>query len=120
MARTGVDVTIKAPELPACQEAGETRELTTDEYIQAHEIMIKSPTDRVGVLGSLGATGLGALAGGGMAAVLGVTTATTTVAATVLGSSTLGSLLGASALVPVVAATPVGWPFHVTLRSFAE
>jgi hypothetical protein len=81
---TVVDTTVIESEPPAQQNDFKMPELTTDDYIQALEKMKQSPNDRIGILGSLGATGLGAAAGGGIVAVLGTTTATTTVAATIL------------------------------------
>ncbi|MBI5251287.1 MAG: ankyrin repeat domain-containing protein [Desulfomonile tiedjei] len=98
---TVVDVTVRQPEPPVQQDDFKMPELTTDEYIQALEKMKQSPKDRIGILGSLGATGLGAAAGaaasGSIAAALGITT--------LLGSSTLGSIVGGV----LVTTTPVGW-----------
>jgi hypothetical protein len=76
-------------------------DLKISDYIKALDIMKKSPDDRVGVLGQLGVTGLGITAGvaasGSIACAFGATT--------LLGSSTLGSLLGGV----FVTTTPVGW-----------
>jgi hypothetical protein len=98
---TVVDVTVKYPEPKVQQDGFKMPELTTDEYIQALEKMKQSPNDRIGILGSLGATGLGAAAGaaasGSIAAAIGATT--------LLGSSTLGGILGGV----LVTTTPVGW-----------
>jgi len=72
-----------------------------DEYLEALQRMKKSPRDRVGVFGELGVTGVGvaggAAASGTIAGAFGATT--------ILGSTTLGSLLGGV----FVATTPVGW-----------
>ncbi len=75
--------------------------LSTKEYIKALEKMKKSPKDRIGTLGEMGALFIGA--GGGVAAA--GTIAGYAGATTLLGSSTLGSLLGGI----FVTATPVGW-----------
>ena len=76
-------------------------ELSNEQYIKALEKMKISPRDRVGILGELGVTAIGAGAGvaasGAMAGALGVST--------LLGSSTLGSLLGGI----FITTTPVGW-----------
>ena len=94
---TVVDVTITGTSLPVDQadftmpelstedHTSKKPQLTTDEYIQALAIMIKSPDDRIGTLGALGATGLGAVAGWGAVATLGATTITGAVTAPVLG-----------------------------------
>jgi len=98
---TVVDVTVRDPEPPAPQDGFKIPELTTEEYIQALETMKQSPKDRVGMVAVLGGTGLGVIAGtaasGSIAAALGVTT--------LLGSSTLGTVLGGV----LVTTTPVGW-----------
>ncbi|MFP3978708.1 hypothetical protein [Marinobacter sp. KMM 10035] len=75
--------------------------LTAEEYIRALEKMKKSPRDRIGVLGELGASGLGGVAGAGLAAAA----ASTAGAATIFGSSTLGTILGGV----FVTTTPIGW-----------
>ena len=97
---TAVDVTVRESQL-SDQDGFKMPELTTDDYIQALEKMKQSPKDRIGILGSLGATGLGATAGaaasGSIAAIFGATT--------LLGSSTLGTALGAA----LITTTPVGW-----------
>lgn len=77
------------------------KKLTQEEYIQALEKMKNSPNDRIGLLGEMGVTGVGALAGIG----LGTAAAGAVGASTILGSSTLGSLLGGV----FVATTPIGW-----------
>ena len=74
---------------------------TLDDYLEALERMKRSPRDRVGVLGELGVTGIGVA--GGLAA--SGTIAGAFGATTILGSTTLGSLLGGV----FVATTPVGW-----------
>lgn len=75
--------------------------LSNDQYIQALEKMKNSPRDRVGILGELGVTVIGA--GAGVAASGAIATAVG--ASTLLGSSTMGSLLGGI----FVTTTPVGW-----------
>jgi alanine dehydrogenase len=75
--------------------------LSNEQYIQALEKMKNSPRDRVGILGELSATAIGA--GAGVAAA--GTIATAAGASTLLGSSTLGSLLGGV----LITTTPVGW-----------
>ncbi|WP_273135250.1 hypothetical protein [Marinobacter vinifirmus] len=75
--------------------------LTEKQYIGALEKMKKSPRDRVGALGELGVTGLGAAAG----AALSGAAAGAAGAATLAGSSTLGSILGGV----FITTTPVGW-----------
>ena len=75
--------------------------LSTEEYIAALERMKSSPKDRVGIVGSLATSVLGIVAGIGVAGPV----ATAAGAATILGSSTLGGILGGV----FVAATPVGW-----------
>ena len=77
------------------------KQLTTEEYINALERMKKSSRDRIGILGEIGATGLGGVAGSGVAGVI----ASTAGAATFLGSSTLASVMGGV----FVTTTPVGW-----------
>jgi len=75
--------------------------LTKKQYVAALEKMKKSPRDRIGILGELGVTGLGAAAGaalsGAAAGVAGV--------ATLAGSSTLASILGGV----FITTTPIGW-----------
>lgn len=63
--------------------------------------MKKSSRDRIGILGEIGAAGLGGVAGSGVVGVV----ASTTGAATLLGSSTLASVMGGV----FVTTTPVGW-----------
>lgn len=75
--------------------------LTSEEYTRALDKMKKSPRDRVGVLGRLGAIVLGGSAGAGLAGA----TASAAGAATIFGSATLGSILGGV----FVTATPIGW-----------
>lgn len=98
---TVVDVTVRQSEPPAQQDEFKMPELTIDDYIQALETIKRSPGDRIGILGALGATGLaaagGAAASGSIAALFGATT--------LLSSSTLGTLLGGV----LVTTTPVGW-----------
>ena len=77
------------------------RHLSEKEYVSALEKMKRSPRDRIGVLGELGVTGLGAAAG---AAVSGAA-AGAAGAATLAGSTTLGSILGGV----FVTTTPIGW-----------
>jgi len=77
------------------------KELSSEEYINALERMKKSPRDRIGILGEIGAAGLGTVAGSGVAGVI----ASTAGAATLLGSSTLASVMGGV----FVTTTPVGW-----------
>jgi len=75
--------------------------LTEKQYVAALEKMKSSPRDRIGILGELGVTGLGAAAGaalsGAAAGVAGV--------ATLAGSSTLASILGGV----FITTTPIGW-----------
>jgi len=80
-------------------------ELGVDDYIKALERMKKSPRDRVGVLGEVGSTSLGAVAGLGAAG----TIASVAGVSTLFGSSALGSILGGV----LVASTPVGWVLGV-------
>jgi hypothetical protein len=99
---TVVDVTVTVTETsPADTEGFRIPELTTKDYEDARDKMKASPNDRVGTAGSVGATGLGVVAGvaaaGKIATVFGATT--------LLGSSTLGSVLGGV----LVTTTPVGW-----------
>lgn len=75
--------------------------LRTEEYIAALEKMRKSPRDRIGILGDLGVTVIGATAGGALAGTL----AGAAGATTLMGSSTAATLLGGI----FVTATPVGW-----------
>ena len=79
------------------------KKLSIEEYVRALEKMKRSPRDRLGILGELGATGIGVTAGvaisGTAASVAGV--------ATLAGSTTLASVLGGI----FVTATPVGWVF---------
>lgn len=77
------------------------KQLSVDEYINALERMKKSPRDRVGILGDLGTAGLGGLAGAGVAG----TVASVAGASTLLGSTTVASVLGGV----IVTTTPVGW-----------
>lgn len=79
----------------------QAKKSSVDEYIRALEKMKKSPRDRIGILGELGATGLGSVAGMGVAGA----TASAAGAATLFGSSTLASVLGGV----FVTTTPVGW-----------
>ena len=75
--------------------------LSVDEYIAALEKMKKSPKDRIGILGKLGATGIGAAGGfavsGPVAATFGATT--------LFGSTWLAAKFGWL----VVVTTPVSW-----------
>ena len=77
------------------------KKLSLEEYVRALEKMKRSPRDRLGILGELGATGIGVTAGiavsGAAAGVAG--------AATLAGSTTLASVLGGI----FVTATPIGW-----------
>lgn len=77
------------------------KKLSLEEYVGALEKMKRSPRDRLGILGELGATGIGVTAGvaisGAAAGVAG--------AATLAGSTTLASVLGGI----FVTTTPVGW-----------
>ncbi len=75
--------------------------LSEKEYLSALEKMKRSPRDRIGILGELSVTGLGAVAG---AAVSGAA-AGAAGAATLAGSTTLASILGGI----FVTTTPVGW-----------
>jgi len=75
--------------------------ISVEEYILALEKMKESPKDRAGVLGKLGTTSLGGVAGAAMAG----TTASAAGIATLFGSSTLASVLGGV----FVTTTPVGW-----------
>ena len=74
--------------------------LSAEEYINALETMKESTRDRIGILGGIGATSLGGIAGSGAAGVIASTAGT----ATLLGSSTLASIMGGV----FVVATPVG------------
>jgi hypothetical protein len=71
------------------------------DYIKALRKLETSSSDKVGILGQLGIIGTGAAAGslaaGSIATAAGVTT--------ILGSSTLGSILGGV----LIASTPIGW-----------
>lgn len=77
------------------------KEVTVEEYVRALDKMKKNHRDRVGILGELGATGLGLTAGialsGTIAGAVGVST--------LAGSTVLASVLGGV----LVTATPVGW-----------
>ena len=75
--------------------------LSAEEYINALEAMKESTRDRIGILGEIGATGLGGIAGSGAAGVIASTAGT----ATLLGSSTFASVMGGV----FVTTTPVGW-----------
>lgn len=77
------------------------KHLSEKEYMSALEKMKRSPRDRIGILGELGVTGLGAAAG---AAVSGAA-AGAAGAATLAGSTTLASILGGV----FVTTTPVRW-----------
>lgn len=77
------------------------KQLSEKEYMSALEKMKRSPRDRIGVLGELGVTGIGAFAG---AAISGAA-ASAAGAATLAGSTTLASILGGV----FVTTTPVGW-----------
>jgi hypothetical protein len=76
-------------------------ELSVDDYIEALEKVKNSPKDRVGILGDLSATSLGGIAGAGVAG----TAASIAGATTLLGSSTLGTILGGV----FITTTPIGW-----------
>ncbi len=80
---------------------------TLDEYLKALEKMKQSPSDRLGILGELGVTGLGLTTGfalsGTIAGAAGV--------ATFAGSTTLASVLGGL----FVTTTPVGWVIGAAL-----
>lgn len=77
------------------------KKISLEEYIKALEKMKRSPQDRLGILGELGATGIGVTAGvaisSSVAGVVG--------ASTLAGSTTLASILGGV----FVTTTPVGW-----------
>ncbi|WP_417517929.1 hypothetical protein [Marinobacter sp.] len=75
--------------------------LTEKQYVDALEKMKASPRDRIGILGELGATGMGAAAG----AALSGAAAGAAGAATFAGSSTLASIMGGV----FITTTPVGW-----------
>lgn len=76
-------------------------QLNIDGYINALEQMKNSSRDRIGILGDLGATSVGGMAGAGLAG----TTASAAGVTTLFGSSTLASILGGI----FVTTTPVGW-----------
>lgn len=89
------------------------KKLSKKELIKALEKAEANPTDAIGLIGEFGVVGL---AGGGSIAIASTvlaSTATTTVTAPVLGSTTLGSLLGAKVLTVSTIAAPVipviGW-----------
>jgi len=77
------------------------KKFSKSDYIAALEKIKNSPKDRIGLLGDLGVTSVGLVAGlaasGTIASTLGLTT--------IFGSSTLGGVLGGV----FVASTPVGW-----------
>ena len=77
------------------------KKLSLDEYIAALEKMKTSPRDRLGILGELAATGIGAV--GGIAA--SGTAAGIAGATTLAGSTKLAALFGSV----FVTTTPVGW-----------
>lgn len=77
------------------------KHLSEKEYMSALEKMKRSPRDRIGILGELGVTGLGAAAG----AAVSCAAAGVAGAATLAGSTTLASILGGV----FVTTTPVGW-----------
>ena len=77
------------------------KRLSLEEYVKALEKMKRSPRDRLGILGELGATGIGVSAG---VAISG-TAASVAGAATLAGSTTLASMLGGV----FITTTPVGW-----------
>ena len=79
------------------------KRLSLEEYVRALEKMKRSPRDRLGILGELGATGIGVTAG---VAISG-TAAGVAGAATLAGSTTLASMLGGI----FVTTTPVGLVF---------
>jgi hypothetical protein len=70
-------------------------------YTKALEKLEKNPKDRIGILGDIGIVGIGASGGAAAAS----TVASIFGATTLLGSKTLGSLLGGV----FVTTTPVGW-----------
>jgi hypothetical protein len=72
-----------------------------NDYRDALKKIRNSPKDRVGILGEVGIVTIGAVGGAAGAS----TVAAAAGATTLLGSSTLGGLLGGV----FVAATPVGW-----------
>jgi len=72
-----------------------------NDYKEALKKIIDNPKDRVGILGEVGIVGIGVVGG-----VAGASAAAAAAGATtILGSSTLGGLLGGV----LVASTPVGW-----------
>ena len=79
----------------------QAKKVSIDEYIRALEKMKRSPRDRIAILGELGATGLGGVAGASIAG----TIASAVGVATLFGSTTLASYLGGI----FVTKTPVWW-----------
>lgn len=77
------------------------KKLSKGEYIEALERLKKSPRDRIGILGDLGVTAIGAIAGSAAAG----SVAGAAGAATLMGSSTAASILGGI----FVTTTPLGW-----------
>ena len=77
------------------------KKLSMEEYIHALEKMKRSPSDRLGILGELGVTGIGVTTGIALSGTL----AGAAGAATLAGSTTLATFLGGV----FVTATPVGW-----------
>jgi hypothetical protein len=75
--------------------------LTEKQYVDALEKMKTSPRDRIGILGELGVTGIGAAAGAAFSGAA----AGAAGAATFAGSSTLASILGGV----FITTTPIGW-----------
>lgn len=85
--------------------------LSKEEYIEALERLKKSPRDRIGILGDLGVTAIGAIAGSAAAG----SVAGAAGAATLMGSSTAASILGGI----FVTTTPVGWVVGTALAGGA-
>ncbi len=85
--------------------------LSKKDYIKALEKFEKSGRDKVGILGEIGLQGLGGVGSAAVVSTLLTTTVTTTttVTAPVLGSTFLGGLVGANAVVAstAIVAAPV-------------
>jgi hypothetical protein len=82
------------------------KKLSKKELIKALEKAEKNPRDIGGLIGDFSVVGLSGVGSVALASTLLTTTTTTTVAAPVLGSTFLGSLLGARVLVTLVVAAP--------------
>jgi hypothetical protein len=82
------------------------KKLSKKELIKALEKAEKNPRDIGGLIGDFSVVGLSGAGSAALASTLLATTTTTTVAVPVLGSTFLGSMLGARVLVTAVVAAP--------------